>query len=87
MTLETSVTDTTPTGMRGPGIFLAQFMSAEAPFDTLANIARWAASQGYKAIQLPTLGTQFIDLARAAEEPRLLRRIESGLRPGRRRNQ
>ena len=62
------MTDTTATGMRGPGIFLAQFMSAEAPFDTLANIAHWAASQGYKAIQLPTLGTQFIDLERAAED-------------------
>ncbi|VVP54465.1 Inosose dehydratase [Pseudomonas fluorescens] len=60
-------TSQAPTGLRGPGIFLAQFMSAEAPFDTLANIARWAASQGYKAIQLPTLGTQYIDLARAAE--------------------
>lgn len=55
------------TGLRGPAIFLAQFMSKEAPFDTLINIAQWAASQGYKAIQLPTLGTQFIDLARAAE--------------------
>lgn len=59
--------DKTPSGLRGPGIFLAQFMSAEAPFDTLANIAQWAASQGYKAIQLPTSGTQYIDLARAAE--------------------
>lgn len=54
-------------GMRGPGIFLAQFISDEAPFDSLANIAQWAASQGYKAIQLPTLGTRFIDLERAAE--------------------
>lgn len=61
------VNPTSPTGLRGPGIFLAQFMSSEAPFDTLANIAHWAASQGYKAIQLPTLGTQYIDLARAAE--------------------
>ncbi|MGF6455974.1 sugar phosphate isomerase/epimerase [Pseudomonas frederiksbergensis] len=60
-------TSPTPAGLRGPGIFLAQFMSAEAPFDTLANIARWAAAQGYKAIQLPTLGTQYIDLARAAD--------------------
>ena len=59
--------DTPPIGLRGPGIFLAQFMSAEAPFDTLANIAQWAASQGYKAIQLPTSGTQYIHLARAAE--------------------
>ena len=54
-------------GMRGPGIFLAQFISDEAPFDSLANIAQWAASQGYKAIQLPTLGTRFIDLERAAD--------------------
>ncbi|MDC6378961.1 sugar phosphate isomerase/epimerase [Pseudomonas graminis] len=53
--------------MQGPGIFLAQFMSDQAPFDTLANIAQWAASQGYRAIQIPTLGTQCIDLERAAE--------------------
>ncbi|MBD8753753.1 sugar phosphate isomerase/epimerase family protein [Pseudomonas coleopterorum] len=53
-------------GLRGPGIFLAQFMSDQAPFDSLANIASWAASQGYKAIQLPTLGTRYIDLERAA---------------------
>ncbi|MBI6619392.1 sugar phosphate isomerase/epimerase [Pseudomonas corrugata] len=59
--------DQTPSGLRGPAIFLAQFMSDEAPFDSLANIARWAASQGYKAIQVPTLGTRYIDLARAAE--------------------
>lgn len=57
----------TPVGMRGPGIFLAQFMSDQAPFNTLAAISQWAASQGYKAIQIPTLGTQFIDLERAAE--------------------
>lgn len=55
------------TGLKGPGIFLAQFIADEAPFDSLANIAEWAASQGYKAIQLPTLGTRFIDLQRAAE--------------------
>ncbi len=55
------------TGLKGPGIFLAQFIADQAPFDTLANIAEWAASQGYKAIQVPTLGTRFIDLQRAAE--------------------
>lgn len=54
-------------GIRGPGIFLAQFLAAEAPFDTLANQARWAASLGYRGIQLPTLGPQCIDLQRAAE--------------------
>ncbi|WP_372439105.1 TIM barrel protein, partial [Pandoraea sputorum] len=35
--------------------------------DNLANIAQWAASLGYKAIQLPTLDARFIDLQRAAE--------------------
>lgn len=59
----TSVTQ----GIRGPGIFLAQFLSAEAPFDNLANLARWAASLGYKGIQLPTLGPHCLDLQRAAE--------------------
>ena len=61
------MTQQTTEGLRGPGIFLAQFISDEAPFDTLANIAQWAASQGYTAIQLPTLGTRYIDLERAAE--------------------
>lgn len=65
--LETKTHVHVETGLKGPGIFLAQFMSSEPPFDTLANIARWAASRGYKAIQLPTLGTQFIDLNRAAQ--------------------
>ena len=37
-------------GIRGPGIFLAQFLAAEAPFDTLANQARWAASLGYNCL-------------------------------------
>jgi len=57
-----------PTGnMRGPGIFLAQFLSAEAPFDTLTGIAQWAASLGYRGIQLPTLNTQCLDLRLAAQ--------------------
>ena len=53
--------------MRGPGIFLAQFLSAEAPFDNLPNMAQWAASLGFRGVQLPTLGTQCLDLRRAAE--------------------
>ncbi|MFW9078925.1 sugar phosphate isomerase/epimerase family protein [Pseudomonas sp. P2757] len=67
MNLETSVMQQAQPGLRGPGIFLAQFISDQAPFDTLSNIAHWAASQGYKAIQLPTLGTRYIDLTLAAE--------------------
>ncbi|WP_415844847.1 sugar phosphate isomerase/epimerase family protein [Stutzerimonas zhaodongensis] len=53
--------------IRGPGIFLAQFVGDEAPFDTLPNLARWAASLGYVGVQLPTLGAKCLDLKQAAE--------------------
>ena len=52
--------------LQGPAIFLAQFLGDAAPFDTLPNLARWAASLGYKGVQLPT-DTRLIDLKRAAE--------------------
>jgi hypothetical protein len=32
------------TGMKGPGIFLAQFLGDKAPFDTLDGLAEWAGS-------------------------------------------
>jgi sugar phosphate isomerase/epimerase len=51
--------------LKGPGIFLAQFAGDTPPFDTLDNITRWAASLGYKGVQVPTLGN-FIDLEKAA---------------------
>jgi sugar phosphate isomerase/epimerase len=52
--------------IKGPGIFLAQFLSDQAPFDTLANITEWAAGLGYRGIQLPTSDTALFDLALAA---------------------
>ncbi|WP_114394109.1 sugar phosphate isomerase/epimerase family protein [Oleisolibacter albus] len=51
--------------LRGPGIFLAQFVGAQPPFDTLDNLARWAADLGYVGLQLPTTAGLF-DLERAA---------------------
>ena len=53
--------------MRGPGIFLAQFMGAAAPFDTLDAAARWMAEAGYKGVQIPTWDARCIDLKLAAE--------------------
>jgi sugar phosphate isomerase/epimerase len=53
--------------IKGPAIFLAQFMSDEAPFDELRSICKWAASLGYKAVQIPTWETRLIDLKLAAE--------------------
>jgi sugar phosphate isomerase/epimerase len=52
--------------IKGPAIFLAQFMGDQAPFDTLENLARWAAGLGYKGIQIPC-DPRLIDLATAAE--------------------
>ena len=52
--------------IKGPGIFLAQFASATAPFDTLEGIADWAAGLGYKGLQIPTWESGLFDLAKAA---------------------
>jgi sugar phosphate isomerase/epimerase len=53
--------------IKGPGIFLAQFAGDDAPFDTLAGIAGWAAGLGYKGVQVPAWDKRLFDLARAAE--------------------
>lgn len=53
--------------MKGPGLFLAQFAGDEAPFNSLDAICRWAASLGYKGVQIPTWDPRLIDLKKAAE--------------------
>jgi sugar phosphate isomerase/epimerase len=53
-------------GIRGPGIFLAQFAGDEAPFNNLRTIAQWAAGQGYKGVQIPTWDARLFDLELAA---------------------
>ena len=52
--------------MKGPAIFLAQFAGSEAPFDSLENMAKWAADLGYIGIQVPTDPSLF-DLEVAAD--------------------
>ena len=51
--------------IKGPAIFLAQFIGDEAPFNGLPSLCKWAASLGYKGIQLPT-DPKLIDLSKAA---------------------
>ena len=51
--------------IKGPAIFLAQFMGPEAPFDNLAGLADWAKGLGYEGIQLPT-DPRLFDLDTAA---------------------
>ncbi len=53
--------------IKGPGIFLAQFVGAENPFSNLKNICEWASNLGYKAVQIPTWEEGLIDLKKASE--------------------
>lgn len=55
------------TQIKGPAIFLAQFLGDSAPFDTLENITHWAAGLGYKGVQIPANAGNIFDLDRAAE--------------------
>ncbi len=52
--------------IKGPGIFLAQFASDQAPFNTLEGMAGWAAGLGFIGIQIPTWDRRLFDLERAA---------------------
>lgn len=52
--------------MKGPGIFLAQFLGNEAPFNSLPAIAKWAGDLGYKGIQVPVGAPNIFDLDKAA---------------------
>ena len=53
--------------IKGPAIFLAQFAGDEAPFNNIDAISDWAASLGYKGIQIPTWDARLIDLQKVAE--------------------
>jgi len=53
--------------LKGPGIFLAQFVGDKPPFNSLETIAAWAASLGYKGIQIPTTDDRLFDLDKAAQ--------------------
>ena len=52
--------------MKGPGIFLAQFLRDEPPFNAPEGIIPWAASLGYKGVQIPTWDKRIFDLEAAA---------------------
>lgn len=53
--------------IKGPAIFLAQFMGEAPPFNQFTSICNWAAGLGFKGVQIPTWDTRCIDLKRAAE--------------------
>ena len=53
--------------IKGPAVFLAQFMDDNPPFNSLDGLCKWASDLGYKGIQIPTWETRLIDLDKAAE--------------------
>ena len=53
--------------IKGPAIFLAQFVSDDEPFNSLESISKWASSLGYKGVQIPSWDGRLIDLKKASE--------------------
>lgn len=53
--------------LKGPGIFLAQFLGDNPPFDNLESICKWAKSIGFEGVQIPTWASNYFDLKLAAE--------------------
>jgi len=53
--------------IKGPAIFLAQFVGDQAPFNSYEQLCQWAGKLGYKGVQVPTWDKRVIDLAKAAE--------------------
>src|SRR5579871_12512 len=53
--------------IKGPGLFIGQFVDDKEPFNTLAGMAQWASRLGFKGLQLPAWDPRFIDIKKAAE--------------------
>ncbi len=52
--------------IKGPGIFLAQFLGDSPPFNDLKSICEWAKSLGFIGVQIPA-DPKIIDLQKCAE--------------------
>lgn len=53
--------------IKGPAIYLAQFVGDEAPLNNFKDICGWAASLGFKGVQIPAWDTRLVDVMKAAE--------------------
>jgi sugar phosphate isomerase/epimerase len=53
--------------MKGPAIFLAQFLPPLGETITLQDMCKWAASLGYEGVQVPTWDKRIFDLELASE--------------------
>ena len=53
--------------IKGSAIFLAQFVDDKPPFNAFDSICGWAASLGYRGVQIAAWDARLIDLKTAAE--------------------
>lgn len=53
--------------IKGPAIFLAQFLGDKEPFNNLKSICKWAKNLGYEGIQIPAWDTRVIDIVKARD--------------------
>jgi sugar phosphate isomerase/epimerase len=53
--------------LKGPGVFLAQFLGDQAPYNTLAGLCKWAKEKGFVGVQLPSWDSRVINLEQAAK--------------------
>lgn len=52
--------------IKGPSLFISQFIGTEPQFTTLAGIAEWAAGLGFVALQIPISHPDIFDVDQAA---------------------
>ena len=55
------------TTIKGPAIFLAQFLGDSEPFNSLESICKWASELGFVGVQIPSWDSRCINLKLAAE--------------------
>ncbi|MFO0984584.1 MAG: sugar phosphate isomerase/epimerase, partial [Planctomycetota bacterium] len=53
--------------IKGPAIFLAQYMGERPPFNAVESITAWARELGFVGVQVPTWDARAIDLEKAAK--------------------
>lgn len=65
--------------IKGPALFLAQYVSDEYPFNSLDSIAEWAAGLGFKGVQIPSGDKRLFDLEKAASDLDYCREVQATL--------
>ena len=54
--------------IKGPAIFLAQFMDDKPPYNDIESICKWVKELGYKGVQIPTWDRRCINLEKVAND-------------------